>query len=35
MNERKQMGVAVLIYLSLFSVLLWFSYRRIWRDVAH
>ena len=35
MNERKQMGVAVLIYLGIFSLLLYFSYRQIWRDEAH
>jgi ubiquinol-cytochrome c reductase cytochrome c1 subunit len=35
MNERKQMGFAVLAYLTLFSLLLYFSYRQIWRDVAH
>jgi len=35
MDQRKQMGLAVLIYLGLFSVLLYFSYRQIWRGVAH
>jgi ubiquinol-cytochrome c reductase cytochrome c1 subunit len=35
MVERKQFGMAAMIYLLLFSVLLWFSYRRIWRNVAH
>jgi ubiquinol-cytochrome c reductase cytochrome c1 subunit len=35
MMERKQFGFAAMIYLLLFSVLLWFSYRRIWRNVAH
>ena len=33
--ERKRTGFAVLIYLLLFAVITWFSYRRIWRDVAH
>jgi ubiquinol-cytochrome c reductase cytochrome c1 subunit len=35
MMERKQFGLGAMIYLLLFSVLLWFSYRRIWRNVAH
>lgn len=35
MEERKQMGVAVMIFLVLFSGLLYASYRRIWRDVGH
>ena len=35
MEQRKQMGLAVLIYLGLFSGLLYLSYRQIWRDVAH
>jgi ubiquinol-cytochrome c reductase cytochrome c1 subunit len=35
MDQRKQMGLAVLIYLGLFSGLLYLSYRQIWRDVAH
>ncbi|MCR5873249.1 cytochrome c1 [Phenylobacterium sp. J426] len=35
MMERKEFGFGAMIYLLLFSVLLWFSYRRIWRNVAH
>jgi ubiquinol-cytochrome c reductase cytochrome c1 subunit len=35
MEQRKQTGMAVMIYLVLFSGLLYGSYRRIWRDVAH
>ncbi|THD81900.1 MAG: cytochrome c1 [Phenylobacterium sp.] len=35
MEERKQFGLGAMIYLVIFSVLLWFSYRRIWRNVAH
>lgn len=35
MLERKQFGMGAMVYLLLFSVLLWFSYRRIWRNVAH
>lgn len=33
--ERKRTGMVVLIYLFIFAVLTWFSYRRIWRNVAH
>jgi ubiquinol-cytochrome c reductase cytochrome c1 subunit len=35
MDERKQTGIAVMIYLVLFSGILYASYRRIWRKVAH
>ena len=35
MEERKQFGLGAMIYLLLFSVLLWFSYRKIWKNVAH
>ena len=35
MEERKQIGLSVMIYLVLFTGLLYASYRRIWRDVAH
>ncbi len=34
-TERKQFGLGAMIYLLIFSVLLWFSYRRIWRNVSH
>jgi ubiquinol-cytochrome c reductase cytochrome c1 subunit len=34
-SERKQMGLAVMIYLVIFTGLLYASYRRIWRKVAH
>jgi len=33
--ERKRTGFAVLIYLVLFAGLLYASYRRIWKNVAH
>jgi ubiquinol-cytochrome c reductase cytochrome c1 subunit len=33
MEERKRMGVAVMIFLSIFTVIAFFSYRRIWADV--
>jgi ubiquinol-cytochrome c reductase cytochrome c1 subunit len=35
MEERKQLGVSVMIFLALFSGLLWVTYRGIWRDIGH
>ena len=35
MEERKQFGLGAMIYLIIFTGLLWFSYKRIWRNVAH
>jgi ubiquinol-cytochrome c reductase cytochrome c1 subunit len=35
MEERKKTGTAVLAYLAIFAGLLYASYRKIWRDVAH
>jgi len=35
MEERKEAGFAVLIYLVLFSGLLYASYRRVWRNESH
>ncbi|HXV00179.1 MAG TPA: cytochrome c1 [Caulobacteraceae bacterium] len=35
MEERKQLGLAALIFLTLFSGLLYVSYRGVWRDVEH
>ncbi|HEY5105921.1 MAG TPA: cytochrome c1 [Caulobacteraceae bacterium] len=35
MEERKQTGLAVLIFLLIFSGLLYGSYRTIWREVGH
>ena len=34
-TERKETGVAVLIYLLLFATVLFFSYKQIWKNVAH
>jgi ubiquinol-cytochrome c reductase cytochrome c1 subunit len=34
-EERKEAGLAVMIYLILFTGILYLSYRRIWRNVAH
>lgn len=33
--ERQQLGVYVLIYLVIFTLLAWLTKRAIWRDVAH
>lgn len=35
LEERKQMGLTVLIYLSIFAVLLFLSKRALWRNVPH
>ena len=35
MENRKSLGLAVMIYLVIFAGLLWFSYKRIWRNVDH
>ncbi|MDP3175457.1 MAG: cytochrome c1 [Phenylobacterium sp.] len=35
MMERKQFGLGAMIYLLIFTGLLYVSYRRIWRNVAH
>ncbi len=34
-EARKRMGFIVLIYLTIFAVLLWLSYKAIWRNVKH
>jgi len=35
MEERKQFGLGAMAYLAIFAGLLYASYRRIWRNVAH
>jgi len=35
MEERKAFGLGAMIYLLIFSGLLWLSYKRVWRNVAH
>lgn len=35
MENRKSLGLAVMIYLFILAILLWFSYRQIWRNVDH
>lgn len=34
-EERKQTGLAVMAYLLVFAGIMYASYRRIWRDIAH
>ncbi|WOR13805.1 cytochrome c1 [Hyphomonas sp. FCG-A18] len=34
-SQRKTLGLPTMIYLLLLAVLLWFSYKRIWRNVKH
>lgn len=34
-EERKAFGLGAMIYLLIFSVLLYFSYRKVWKNVAH
>ncbi len=34
-EQRKSLGLPVMIYLVLLAILLWFSYKRIWRNVDH
>jgi ubiquinol-cytochrome c reductase cytochrome c1 subunit len=35
MEERKQLGLKVMMFVMVLSVLLYFAYRHVWRDVAH
>ncbi len=35
MEERKSFGLGAMIYLLIFSIILWFSYRRVWKNVGH
>ena len=35
MEERKSLGVRVMIFLAALSLLLFFAYKRLWRDVDH
>jgi ubiquinol-cytochrome c reductase cytochrome c1 subunit len=35
MEERKETGVAAMIFLVLFAGLLWVTYKGVWRDVEH
>ncbi len=35
LEPRKRTGLAVMVYLGILTILLWFSYKRIWRKVEH
>lgn len=35
MESRKRMGLAVMIFLLIFSILLWMAYRQVWANVKH
>lgn len=35
MQARKEVGIATMVYLGILAILLWFSYKRIWRKVEH
>jgi len=35
LEQRKTAGFATMLYLLILSVLLWFSYQRVWRNVKH
>ncbi len=35
LEERRRIGLASMIYLLILTVLLWFSYKRIWRKLKH
>jgi ubiquinol-cytochrome c reductase cytochrome c1 subunit len=35
MEQRKQLGVSVMVFLVLFSGLLWVTYRNLWRNIEH
>jgi cytochrome c1 len=35
LEERKKMGLRVMIFLTFFAGLLYFSYRKIWADIKH
>jgi len=35
LEQRKRVGMMTIIYLLILSVLLFFSYKRVWRNVEH
>jgi len=35
MEARKSLGMATMLYLLIFTLLLWLSYKRVWKDVEH
>ncbi len=34
-EQRKRTGIVVLAYLAVLTILMWLSYKRLWRDVKH
>ena len=35
LEQRKGAGLMTMVYLSILAILLWLSYKRVWRDVEH
>ncbi|NNE57644.1 MAG: cytochrome c1 [Hellea sp.] len=35
MEQRKSLGLAVMIYLLILTILAWFTYKQVWRNVKH
>ncbi len=35
LEQRKATGLMAMLYLSILAILLWFSYKRVWKDVEH
>ena len=35
LQARKEVGLATMVYLGILTILLWFSYKQIWRKVEH
>jgi ubiquinol-cytochrome c reductase cytochrome c1 subunit len=35
MEQRKSAGLMTMLYLTILAILLWFSYKRVWKDVEH
>lgn len=35
MEQRKGTGLAVMVYLLIFTILMWLSYQKVWRNVKH
>ena len=35
MEERKKMGLGVMLFLLIFAGLMWLTYRQVWKDVEH
>ena len=35
MEVRKEVGLATMLYLFIFTILMWLSYRHVWRNVKH